>query len=314
MNSPLIIVRDIHQFPDFSGSVVAIGTFDGVHRGHQTIFQAMTQQARKLDMPTVVVTFSPHPRLVLQQEPEKLHVLTTIHEKATRVDSMGVDYLLVLRFTPEFAAIQPQDFVRNILVENLNARLLYAGYDHGFGKGKKGNKHTLKELAGKHNLKIHQVPPLYHGHHIISSSIIRKHLVQGNVEAARDMLGYPYEITGEVVEGNRLGRKIGFPTANIVVNDNLKLVPGIGVYAVRVKVGNTWYKGMLNIGKRPTLNTTKATVEAHLFDMEQDIYYQTITVQFVRFLRDERKFPGLTALRKQLDNDRDHALRVLKSK
>lgn len=267
-----------------------------------------------MNMPAVVVTFSPHPRLVLQKEPEKLHVLTTMDEKAARVAKMEMDYLLVLRFTPQFAAIQPQDFVRNILVENINAKLLFAGYDHGFGKGKKGNKYTLKELAGKYDLRINQVPPLYHGEEIISSSIIRKQLVQGNVETAREMLGYPYEITGDVVEGNRLGRKIGFPTANIVVNDNLKLVPGIGVYAVKVKVNNCWYDGMLNIGKRPTLNTTKATVEAHLFDMEQDIYHQTITVQFVKFLRDERKFPGLTQLRKQLDKDRDYALRVLKNR
>ncbi|MFO8055227.1 MAG: bifunctional riboflavin kinase/FAD synthetase [Bacteroidales bacterium] len=307
----MIVVRNTDTFPEAGNTIVTTGTFDGVHRGHRKIFHAMKHLSSKTGMKTVVVTFHPHPRQVLQKEPEKLHLLTTLDEKIELVKSTGIDYLVIIEFTRDFAKLNPAEFISDILVKNLHAQLVFTGYDHAFGKGQSGSKNTLKEISAQHGLNVHEVEALQENGHIISSSIIREHLEKGEVEAAAKKLGYPYRIQGIVVKGNRLGRKIGYPTANIAVRDKLKLIPEPGVYAVHVYTPEGRHNGMLNIGKRPTLNTSKATVEVHIFNLNADLYEQEITVSFVKFIRKENKFNNMNELRKQLDRDKDVAGKIL---
>lgn len=305
------IIDNIEQITPLKNSIVTTGTFDGVHRGHQSIFESMQQMASESNMPTVVVTFHPHPRIVLKKEPEHLHLLATLEEKKQLLAKTGIDYLVILEFNYELAALSPEQFVCNILIKKLGARTIFVGYDHQFGKNKSGNKNTLKEVSSRYELKVREVAALTINNQIISSSVIRQLLESSQVAKARDMLGYAYSITGRVVKGNMLGRKIGYPTANIVVKNQLKLIPGRGVYAVKVYIQNSWHSGMLNIGKRPTLNTTKATVEVHIFDLNANLYDEEITIQFLKFIREERKFPDLSALRKQLDQDKEMAEKIL---
>jgi riboflavin kinase/FMN adenylyltransferase len=261
--------------------------------------------------PSVVVTFHPHPRIVLKKEAEHLHLLATLEEKKKLLAETGIDYLVILNFNHELAALTPEQFVCGILIKKLGAKIVFVGYDHQFGKNKSGNKNTLKEVSCRHSLEVREVKALTLDNQIISSSVIRQLLEASRVAHARRMLGYPYSITGHVVKGNMLGRKIGYPTANIVVKDQLKLIPGRGVYAVKVFIQNNWHSGMLNIGKRPTLNTTKATVEVHIFDLNANLYDEEITIQFLEFIREERKFPGLADLKKQLDKDKEMARNIL---
>lgn len=272
----------------------------------------MKRLAGKTGQKTVVVTFHPHPRIVLKKEPEKLHLLATIEEKEELIRQTGVDYLVILPFNKKLASLSPEEFVCRILIHKLGAQTVFVGYDHQFGKGKSGNKSTLKEVSCKHNLDVREVDALTDEQQIISSSLIRQLLEQGAVDQAAHKLGYQYRITGTVVKGNMLGRKIGYPTANIELEEKLKLIPGRGVYAVRVYIGNTWHNGMLNIGRRPTLNTTKATVEVHVFDMNANLYHEQLTIEFIRFIREEKKFPGLNELSKQLDRDKVIAAHILR--
>ncbi len=307
----LKLIRDIRELQLLQNSIVTTGTFDGVHRGHQRIFDHMKLKSAKTGQPTVVVTFHPHPRIVLKKEPEKLQLLSTIDEKIKLIEKTGIDYLLILEFNAELASLKPEEFICQILISKLNAKTVFVGYDHQFGKNQSGNKHTLKEVSCRHKLEVIEVSALEDKGEIVSSSIIRHLLENGKVGEAAKKLGYNYQLSGKVVKGNMLGRKIGFPTANIELTEKLKLIPGRGVYAVRVLIGNTMHNGMLNIGKRPTINTDTATVEVHVFGFNANLYDEEITIEFIKFIRDEKKFPGLEELGRQLQQDRKHALQVL---
>ena len=305
------IIRNIEQFTSLENTIVTTGTFDGVHLGHQKIFDAMNKLSSETNQKTVVITFHPHPRLVLKKEPEKLYLLATIQEKIKLIEKTGIDYLVILEFNKHLASMKPEDFICKILIKKLGAHTIFVGYDHQFGKGKSGNKETLKEVSCKNNLSVKEVDVLIKDNKVVSSSIIRELIIQGKIEEAAEKLGYKYNINGKVVKGNMLGRKIGFPTANIECTEKLKLIPARGVYAVRVFINNQWHKGMLNIGFRPTLNTKKATVEAHVFDLNANLYDEEITIEFIKFLREEIKFDNLQSLSHQLKKDKKEALQIL---
>lgn len=304
------IINNIEQLTPLQGSIVTTGTFDGVHLGHRRIFDKMKSLSAKTGLPAIVVTFYPHPRIVLKKDSEHLHLLSTIEEKKQLIEKSGINYLIILEFNHELASLSPEEFVCNILIKKLGARTVFAGYDHQFGKNKSGNKQTLKEVSCKHNLDIKEIDALRYEDKIISSSAIRELIENGEVAQAASMLGYYYSVNCKVVEGNMLGRKIGYPTANITVKNKLKLMPGRGVYAVRILIQESQHYGMLNIGKRPTLNTANATVEVHVFDLNANLYDEEITISFIRFIREEKKFSDLSELQKQLYRDKDFAYKI----
>lgn len=305
----------IHRsFSDYAVNkpVITVGAFDGVHLGHLEIINQLKQLAQVQGGETVIVTFWPHPRHVLQGTHE-LKLLNTISEKEELIRKAGVDHLVILPFTSDFSRLSSSEFINEFLVEKLKVHQLLVGYNHHFGRDREGNFNVLKEYAQKSEFQINQVAPLSVDHEKVSSTKIRHALAEGNVSQANRFLGYRYMISGEVVLGNRLGNTIGFPTANIHLSEDYKLIPKDGVYAVTVRVSSASYKGMLNIGHRPTVNSNiKAkTLEVHLLEFEGDLYNKQISVEFVERIREEVKFPDITELQKQLNRDKSRVLEIL---
>ena len=292
-------------------AVVTVGTFDGVHVGHQEIFQMVKSVAEESGGKTVAITFHPHPRLVLHPDSKNLKFINTQEKKFDLIRQAGIDYLIVIPFTKEFSNTPSGDFVRKVLVEKVKIKKLIIGYDHQFGKDRYGGIGELKGLGKIHCFEVVELPvKTIDGIHV-SSTKIRNALNAGNVRFANKLLGYEYSITGKVVRGNRIGQTIGFPTANIEIEDEYKLISAIGVYACRVEYEGRIYKGMGNIGHRPTIDHGDLTIEVNIFDFDHDIYGEIITIFFVDRIRDEKKFENLAALRKQLRKDRLVALDML---
>ncbi|OUJ75605.1 bifunctional riboflavin kinase/FAD synthetase [Hymenobacter crusticola] len=312
------VVQDLAQFPHLGNAVVTSGTFDGVHVGHQKILRRLLEVAQHDHAPSVVITYWPHPRLVLapplsHPQPLNLHLLSTLEERITLLEKAGVDYLLVVPFTKEFAQLSSEEYIQQLLIKTVGTRKLVIGYDHRFGKNREGSFEYLSQHADRYGMEVEEIPRADVDEVGVSSSRIRRALESGDVQTANRYLGYPYTLTGIVVRGQQLGRTIGYPTANIVSEEPLKLIPNRGVYAVMATTaaGDT-YQAMLNIGVRPTVGGGLAeTVEAHLLDFDGDLYDQPLTVQFVARLRDEQKFNGLDALQAQLAKDADEARRHL---
>ena len=304
------VIHDPAAFPYLGNAVVTSGTFDGVHVGHQQILARLREVARSSGGPAVVITYWPHPRLVLapppsHPEPLDLYLLNTLEERAAKLAEFGVDYLLVIPFTREFAAWSSEEFIQRILLDTVGTRKLVIGYDHRFGRNREGGFDYLREHSGRYGMSVEEIPREDVDAVGVSSTRIRRALEAGDVETANRYLGYAYPFTGTVVKGRQLGRTIGWPTANLHCLEDLKLVPARGVYAVRATTaaGATW-PAMLNIGVRPTVAGNLAqTVEAHLLGFEGDLYDQPLTVEFVARLRDEQKFDGLDALKAQLAQD-----------
>lgn len=298
----------IHSSLDTLDSVkpaVTIGMFDGVHLGHLHLIDNLNSIADKSGGESVIVTFWPHPRIVLNKDAHLLQLLTTLDEKSMLMGSRGVDHLVVLEFTPALAALSASEFVEKILVKSAAIGHLLMGYNHKFGKEQSANFNDYKSLAHKFGFGITQGEPLVVDGLHCSSSVIRNCLTRGDLATANKLLGYNYSINGNVVTGNRLGRTLGYPTANIDIDNSLKLIPASGVYACNVHLEGRNYKGMLNIGYRPTIGESqeKSSVEVHIFDFNRDIYSETITVELVKRMRDEQKFASLEALTNQLKND-----------
>ncbi len=284
-------------------SVVTIGTFDGVHLGHKTIIKKLKQKAKKLNCKSVVVTFLPHPRNVINNE-SKVFLLTTLEEKKDLINELGIDKLFVINFTKEFAQKSYQEFIEKIIFKNNNAKHVIIGYDHKFGKNREGNKTSLLQLAKKNNVGITIVEPQKINNIIISSTKIRNALLQGNTELANSMLGRNYKICGSVIKGSKRGRTLGFPTANIQVDEKNKLLPKNGVYLVKVLLQNQKHFGVLNIGVRPTFNNrTKPIAEVYILEFNNNIYGEKICVEFIKRLRDEKKFQTKEKLIEQIKND-----------
>ncbi len=298
------IFNDLNTFSEIPNPVVTIGTFDGVHLGHQKILQTLLDEAHSVDGESVLLTFYPHPRMVLFPESHGMKLLQTQAEKMEKLAEFGLHNLIIYPFSFDFSRLSALEFVRDILVDKLHVRKIVIGYDHQFGKNREGNIDYLKDISETYDFEVIEIPAQDIDEVNVSSTKIRDALLRGDVQRAAVFLGEPYVLSGKVVRGRALGRTIGFPTANLDVNSDLKLVPGIGVYAVEVEVNGQVHRGMLNIGKRPTIvSTDDVHLEVHILDFQDDIYDKTITVRFIARVRDEQKFESVEALKEQLQKD-----------
>ena len=306
------IYHGIEEFEQLENAIVTAGTFDGVHVGHQKILERLTNLAKQTHEESVLITFWPHPRLVLDPANATIELLTTFNEKAKLLEQHGLDHLIKIHFTKDFSKTSSIDFIKEILVNTIGTKKLVIGYDHRFGHNREGSFEALKDNAHEYGFVVEEIPRQDVEHVGVSSSRIRKSLSNGEIHVSNQYLGWEYSITGKVVRGDRLGRTIGFPTANIEVNSPFKLIPSHGSYAVRVAHEGTHYEGMLNIGVRPTVSGERQTIEVHIFDFDQDIYGESLTVSFVKLIRKETKFENLEALKMQLLNDKNTAMELLR--
>nr|WP_319272592.1 bifunctional riboflavin kinase/FAD synthetase [uncultured Draconibacterium sp.] len=293
--------------------VVTIGTFDGLHKGHQSVIEQLKELAKEIDGETVIFTFYPHPRIVTSPNETSLRLLTTKEEKIKLFEKFGVDHLIIYPFNEEFAEITYTEFVKDILVNKIGTRCLVVGYDHRFGKNREGGYEYLQKCAEKNNFSVKKTDALSVEAEKVSSTKIRAALQSGDIKKANQYLGYEFTLHGTVVQGMQLGRKLGFPTANIEASDKYKIIPGYGVYAVLIEIGDQQYKGMLNIGTRPTFNNNadNRSIEVNIFDFSGDMYGQSITLVFIDKIRKEQKFAGIEALVEQLKNDKEVAIKLL---
>lgn len=309
------VYHSLEEVGFIKNPVLTTGTFDGVHLGHRKIIDNLRQAASEMNGESVIFTFYPHPRMVIFPEDNDLQLLNTQEEKINLLEAAGVDHLIIYPFSKEFSRLTALEYVRDILVEGIGMKKMVIGYDHQFGKNREGNLEHLVELSSSFDFTVQEIPAKDIDQINISSTKIRKALLEGDVATANSFLGYQYSITGKVVEGRKLGRTINVPTANIAVSYRHKLIPAIGVYAVTVKVDGKRYSGMMNIGLRPTVDseTTVPVPEVNLFDFEGDLYGKDVEVRFVARIRDEQKFSGVDALKEQLQNDKLRALELLTS-
>jgi len=301
----VIIHNQIESF-NIKNPVVTIGVFDGVHQGHQKVLKRLNQIAEQSDGESVVFTFWPHPRIVLSKDMHSMRLLSTIDEKKYLLSNAGIGHLIINPFTKEFSELTACQFIEEYLVKKIGVKHLLIGYNHRFGKDRKYGFDFLNDCARKYGFSIEKLEAQLVENEKVSSTIIRDFLNQGKIGRANKYLGYTYFISGNVVEGNQIGRKIGFPTANVQVPELYKQIPMDGVYAVRVKLNGDNYLGMLNIGTRPTIqdDIKSKNIEVHIFDFDQKIYHQTITVFFEKRIRDEFKFNSLDELMLQLERDK----------
>jgi riboflavin kinase / FMN adenylyltransferase len=304
-------VHNLYEDLNLSGTVITVGIFDGVHRGHRALLSLLVQRAKEKQLQSAIVTFSSHPKSILGSASQ--HILTTPEEKTHLLAGTGVDHLFVTEFTRELSNMRACEFVKNILAGRLSARHLILGYNHHLGKSGEGTFETVRNCMDPHELTSEQADVFQHNGTPVSSSAIRALLSSGDVEYANELLGYEYSLSGRVIEGKRIGRNIGFPTANIEPLSADKLVPGHGVYAVRVETGYGKHAGMLSIGTNPTINPQSSyiSIEVHIIGFNSDIYNSRITVSFVKKLRDEIKFSGTADLATQMEADKQETLRIL---
>ena len=293
-------------------SIVTIGTFDGVHLGHQKIIRRLVDLKAKEGGQTVLFTFDPHPRKVLFPDQTDLKLITTTEEKCRLLKQFGIDHVLVFPFTKAFSQMQAEDYISEIIAKGLHTRSLVIGYDHRFGSNREGSIETLKALSGTYDFKVEEIPGQEINQLNVSSTRIRRAIEEGDVETANAFLGYRFFVTGLVVKGKQLGRTIGYPTANIHVADQDKLLPKIGVYADNVILGEERYRGMLNVGLNPTTDTDNAIkIEVNIFEFDREIYGSELRVEFVKWIRDEEKFANLEELKRALAGDKIACTAVL---
>lgn len=302
--------RDLAALPSFRNAVVTIGTFDGVHLGHREILRAQRRAADACGGETVVITFDPHPRKIVQPE-GSLELLSTLQEKVTLLEALGVDHLVVVPFTADFASLEADAYVREFLVGRFHPHTLIIGYDHRFGRGRAGGYELLESLQGHYGYQLVEIPQQLVHSIGVSSTKIRQALKQSDVAGAEELLGYRFSFEGEVIHGDKLGRTIGYPTANLSYTDGDKIRLGEGVYAARAFYDNRTLNGMLSIGKRPTLNDVIERVEINLFDFNEEIYGSALRVEVWSYLRGQEKYASLEELKAQLHQDKEHSLRIL---
>lgn len=300
------IFKGIDELGAFKNSVVTIGTFDGAHKGHQKILSRLNDRAKETQGESILFTFYPHPRMIVFPENHNLKLLQTIDEKIESLASFGLDNLIIYPFTKEFSRLTAFEFVRDILVEKLKVKTLVIGYDHQFGRNREGDLEFLKETAKIFDFDVEEISAEEVQEVNVSSTKIRQSLNNGNIERANEFLGRPFLCTGKVVEGKRLGRELGFPTLNIEVNNEHKILPKDGVYAVNVQIKDEHLEGMMNIGQNPTVqkNTEQEKkLEVHIFDFDKEVYGAEVKVFFQKFIRDEKTFSNLEELKSQLIQD-----------
>ncbi len=307
------VYTSLEEIANIKHPVLTTGTFDGVHLGHRKIIENLKEAARNEKGESVIFTFYPHPRMVIFPDDNDLQLLNTQEEKIGLLAAAGIDHLIIYPFSKEFSRLTALDFVRDILVGQIGMKKIVIGYDHQFGKNREGNLEHLQELSSLFDFTVQEIPAKDIDQTNISSTKIRNALLEGDIVTANTFLGYKYEMTGQVVDGRKLGRTIDFPTANLSVTYRHKLVPAIGVYAVEVQIDGKEYGAMMNIGLRPTVNadTVVPVPEVHIFDFSGDLYGKDLTVKFVGRIRNEIKFTGVEALKQQLHNDKKRALDML---
>ena len=291
-------------------TIVTIGTFDGVHLGHFQILKKLVENSKVEDCESLVLTFFPHPRMVLQDNSE-IKLLNTIAEKSILLEKIGIDNLIIHPFDKEFSRLSAEEFVEEILIKKFNVQKIVIGYDHRFGRNRTADFETLQEFGVQYGFEVEQITAQQVNDISISSTKIRTAIVEGNINLANQYLGYKYSITGTVVKGKQLGRTIGFPTANIKIKEDYKLIPKNGVYVVNCLIKEKIYSGMMNIGNRPTVDGTNTTIEVNIFDFDQEIYEEQITVEFLDFIRDEQKFDSIDDLKNQIQKDKTTSLNYL---
>jgi len=309
----LKIFNSIQEFNAAKKTIVTLGTFDGVHKGHKSILEKLTKSSKQTGCESVVLTFFPHPRMVLQQNSD-LKLLNTITEKAWLLEQCGIDNLIIHPFSMEFSRLTAEEFVKDILIDSLNICKIIIGHDHRFGRNRTADINDLIRFGQQYDFEVEQITALEVNEVSVSSTKIRRALEEGNIYTANRFLGYPYFLTGTVTTGKQLGRTIGFPTANIAIAEDYKQIPAQGVYAVSSVINGKTVLGMMNIGTRPTVDGTYQTIEVHFLDFDADIYGQELKISLHYRLRAEQKFDGIDALKAQLQNDRLQTIDFFKNK
>jgi riboflavin kinase/FMN adenylyltransferase len=300
----LEVYHDVADFHPTSGTIVTVGTFDGVHIGHKTIINRINELAKNQNGESVLLTFWPHPRLVLFPDDNELKLLSTLKERIELLRESGIDHLIIHPFSVDFSRITAVEYVRDILVRDLNVSKLVIGYDHHFGRNREGNLDELKSVAPDYGFEVEEISAQEIDDVNVSSTKIRNALLEGDLAKANEFLGYRYSVSGKVIKGQELGRSIGFPTANLEPDESYKLIPGNGVYSVAVEHEAKVYRGMANLGNRPTVSDSEDRIlEVNLFEFDGDLYEKEIKVTFVDRIRDEIKFDSLDQLRAQLQKD-----------
>lgn len=333
------IYHHINDFKRLKNAVVTIGTFDGVHLGHQKIIKKLVEEAKENGGESVILTFFPHPRMILNPEDHQVKMINTMLEKAKLLQDLGVNHLIITPFTRDFSNQSPQDYIKDVLVGQIGMKSIVIGYDHRFGKDRKGSFAELQEFNKIYNYQINEIPEEDIKNLAVSSTRIRKSLAKGDVDDANELMGHPFVLCGKVIKGDQIGRTLGYPTANLFVEENYKLIPSDGIYAVSVEVQENknknqelhnpyqpinsnslsldtqysisnikTYKGMAYIGHRPTINGLSQNIEVNIFDFSEDIYHQNIKMEFLRFIRHDVKFEGLEKLTMQLAKDKQATL------
>jgi riboflavin kinase / FMN adenylyltransferase len=308
------VYNHLNEFRKVNNAVVTIGTFDGVHFGHRKIISRLTEVARQTGGESVILTFFPHPRMIINPEDASLKMITTMREKAELLEKLGVDHLIITPFTRDFSNLSAETYIRQILVDTIGTKKIIIGYDHHFGKDREGNLQKLQQFAPEYGYEAEEIPEQDIHDVAVSSTQVRKALLNGDVETANDFLGYPFSLFGQVIKGDQLGRTLGFPTANLLIEENYKLIPGDGIYAVNVRIDSDTavsYKGMAYIGNRPTINGMSRNIEVNIFDFNRDIYRQYITIEFLHFIRGDMRFDNMEALKEQISADKQSALSLL---
>lgn len=318
------VYHNLSEFKKLENAVVTIGTFDGVHIGHQKIIKKIVTEADDRHAESVILTFFPHPRMIIDPENQNLKMISTLNEKAEMLADLGVDHLIITPFTRDFSNLSADEYIKNILIDKIGTKHIIIGYDHRFGKNRTGNLADLKRAADIYKFSIEEIAEQDMHDVAISSSKIREAILAGDVSLAADYLGYPFSISGQVIKGDKIGRTIGFPTANIFVEETYKLIPSDGIYAVTVEmeegVGSqrspivtrkskiVTYFGMAYIGQRPTINGMTRNIEVNIFNFDKEIYGQNIKMNFLKFLRHDERFVNLDALKIQLHLDKEQTL------
>lgn len=298
------VYRNIDEFENKQNAVVTTGTFDGVHFGHQKIITRLKEVAQQVKGETVIITFFPHPRLVLFPEDNELKLINTLEEKIELLNKAGIDHLIIIPFTKEFSRLSSLEFVQQILVDKIGTKRLVIGYDHHFGKNREGSFEHLKAYAPEYGFQVEEIPEQDINDVAVSSTKIRNAILKGDVQTVNTYLGYAFNLSGTVSKGDQIGRTIGYPTANIKVPEHYKLIPGDGIYASSIFMDQKEYQGMLYIGNRPTVNGLSKVIEVNIFDFEENIYDKTIKVSFHQYIRGDKKLNGLEELKKALSEDK----------
>lgn len=305
------LYHHIDELRPIKNAVVTIGTFDGVHLGHRKIISRLKELAAASGGETVILTFFPHPRMILHPEDDSIKLINTINEKAALLEQLGVDHLVITPFSRDFSNQSAEDYIRDVLVKKIGTKTIVIGYDHRFGKDRLGGLADLLKFAPVYNFDVVEIPEQDIDDMAVSSTRVRRALLDADIALANTLLGYPFFITGKVIRGDQLGRTIGYPTANIMVEERYKLIPADGIFAVKVEVDGVPYKGMAYIGSRPTVNGMTRNIEVNLFDFNRDIYGQIIRMEFYHYVRGDAKFNGLDELKAQIAKDKIEVERLL---